>query len=420
MSEAPGGLATKAAPLTSYQKRLFAFLGVATFFEGYDFFALTQLLTDISLEFELSRTQAGLLLGVINAGTVLAYLLVGKADRWGRRRVLSLTILGYALFTFMSGLAPNVWVFGVCQLLARVFLIGEWATSMVVAAEEFPDERRGYVIGVITAASSLGGVVCAGLVPVLVSAFGWRSVYFAGVLPLLLMAWARRDLKETALFAGQSAVEARRPLGAILQTPYRRRVLSLGAIWFLTYVCTQNGVTLWKDYAIREVGHGASTAAMIVTVGALVSMPLCFLSGRLFDRIGRRPGAVLVYAAVVIGVLGIYGMKDRLPLTLAMIVAMVGLTTVLIVLNAFTTELFPTNLRGDAFMWSNNLIGRIGYWLSPPIVGFLAENVGWGPVVRATVVFPVIALFLVLALLPETRGKKLEAAAGLPTARTDP
>jgi putative MFS transporter len=418
MSDASGGLAAKAAPLTPYQKRLFAFLGVATFFEGYDFFALTQLLTDISLEFELSRTQAGLLLGVINAGTVLAYLLVGKADRWGRRRVLSLTILGYALFTFLSGLAPNVWVFGACQLLARVFLIGEWATSMVVAAEEFPATRRGSVIGVITAASSLGGVVCAGLVPVLVNAFGWRSVYFAGVLPLLLMAWARRDLKETALFAGQAGVETRRPLGAILRTPYRRRVLELGAIWFLTYVCTQNGVTLWKDYAIREAGQSASSAAMIITVGALVSMPLCFLSGRLFDRIGRRPGAVLVYTAVVAGVLGIYGVKGQLPLTLAMIVAMVGLTTVLIVLNAFTTELFPTNLRGDAFMWANNLIGRVGYWLSPPVVGLVAEQGGWGPVVRATVVFPVIALFLVLSLLPETRGKELEQAAGLPNGGT--
>jgi putative MFS transporter len=153
---------------------------------------------------------------------------------------------------------------------------------------------------------------------------------------------------------------------------------------------------------------------MIITVGALVSMPLCFLSGRLFDRIGRRPGAVLVYAAVVVGVLGIYGAEGKLPLTLAMIVAMVGLTTVLIVLNAFTTELFPTSLRGDAFMWANNLIGRVGYWLSPPIVGVLAEKGGWGPVVRFTVVFPVIALFLVLSLLPETRGKELEQTAGLP------
>jgi putative MFS transporter len=291
---------------------------------------------------------------------------------------------------------------------------------MVVAAEEFPAERRGSVIGIITAASSLGGVVCAGLVPILVNAFGWRSVYFAGVLPLLLMAWARRDLRETALFAGQSAVESRRPLGAILRTSHRRRVLSLGAIWFLTYVCTQNGVTLWKDYAIREVGHSPASAAMIITIGALVSMPLCFLSGRLFDRIGRRPGAVLVYGAVVAGVLGIYGMKGQLSLTLAMIVAMVGLTTVLIVLNAFTTELFPTNVRGDAFMWSNNLIGRIGYWLSPPIVGFLAEEVGWGPVVRATVVFPVIALFLVLSLLPETRAAVLGDAASPPNGRTGP
>ncbi|HEY3495986.1 MAG TPA: MFS transporter, partial [Polyangiaceae bacterium] len=99
------------APLTPYQRRLFGFLGVATFFEGYDFFALTQLLTNIRAEFGLDFAASGWLLGVINGGTVLAYLLVGKADRWGRRRVLSVTILGYTLFSLLSGLAPNVWLF---------------------------------------------------------------------------------------------------------------------------------------------------------------------------------------------------------------------------------------------------------------------------------------------------------------------
>ena len=159
--------ATARAPLSPYQRRLFGFLSVATFFEGYDFFTLTQLLTNIRAEFQLGYAAAGWLLAVINAGTVAAYLLVGLADRWGRRRVLSVTILGYTVFTLLSGLAPNVWLFGAFQFVARVFLIGEWATSMVIAAEEFPAARRGMVVGVVQAASALGGVVCAGLVPVL-------------------------------------------------------------------------------------------------------------------------------------------------------------------------------------------------------------------------------------------------------------
>jgi len=397
--------------LTPYQRRLFAFLGVATFFEGYDFFALTQLLTNIRAEFGLGRDGAGLLLGVVNGGTVLAYLLVGRADRWGRKRVLSVTILGYALFTFLSGLAPNVWVFGACQLLGRVFLIGEWAVSMVIAAEEFPAARRGTVIGVITAASGLGGVLCAGLVPVLTEAFGWRSVYMVGVLPLLLMAWARRDLRETERFVTRRDGQTERPLTAIFRTPYRRRMLELGAIWFLTYVCTQNGVAVWKDYAIGELGMTDRAAADVVKIGALTAMPLVFLAGKVFDRFGRRLGAVFVYVPLVLGLLGIYGFTAKVELCLAMILAVFALNAVLTLLNTLTTELFPTSLRGDAFMWSNNLIGRLGYWLSPPLIGLIAKDTGWGPVVRWSVLFPVAAFVLLLVLIPETRGRELEETA---------
>ncbi len=406
----PAGAA--AARLTPYQRRLFAFLSVATFFEGYDFFALTQVLPSIRAEFALDRAGAGLLFGVINSGTVLAYLLVSKADRWGRRRVLSLTILGYALFTLLSGLAPNVWSFALFQLAGRVFLIGEWATSMVVAAEEYPAERRGMVIGVVSAINGLGAVVCAGAVPLLTHAFGWRSVYFVGVVPLLLLAWARRGLRETARFEAQTSVEARRPLTAIWHTPHRRRVLELGAIWFLTYVCTQNGVSFWKDYALGELGLSDHAAAGVIQIAALVSMPLVFFVGKFCDVAGRRTGAVVVYLAVVLGVLGSYAVPPGPLLVVSMILAVFGVSAVLTVLNTFTAELFPTALRGDAFMWSNNLIGRIGYVLSPVVIGALGES-GWGPVLRVSVVFPALALILVLWLLPETKGRELEHTADL-------
>jgi putative MFS transporter len=81
-----------------YQKRLFAFLSVASFFEGYDFFAISQLLTSIRATFGLTPQQGTWLITLINFGTILAYLLVRRADRWGRKRVLSVTIAGYALF----------------------------------------------------------------------------------------------------------------------------------------------------------------------------------------------------------------------------------------------------------------------------------------------------------------------------------
>jgi putative MFS transporter len=330
--------------------------------------------------------------------------------------VLSITIFGYTTFTLLSGLAPNVWLFGLFQMLGRIFLIGEWATSMVIAAEEFPAARRGTVIGVVNAAASLGGVVCAGVVPILSQNFGWRSVYFAGVLPLLLLAWARRGMRETERFQA-SRSETERSFTSLFRTPYRRRALELGAIWFLTYVCAQNGVSVWKDYALGELGLNDKQAAGVITLAALASMPLAFGAGKLFDVIGRRKGAVIAFGSLIFGVLGIYTLKTSLPLTLSMILAMFGINSVLSVLNTFTTELFPTELRGDAFAWSNNLIGRIGYWLSPIVVGALAQGIGWGPVLRVSVVFPLLALALLLYFLPETRATELEQTAALGSRR---
>jgi putative MFS transporter len=412
----PGAARATLRPLTAYQKRLFVFLGVATFFEGYDFFALTQVLPHLRKDFALDHAATGWLLGLVNFGTMLAYLLVGKADRWGRRRVLSVTIVGYTVFTVLSGLAPNAWVFALLQMVARIFLIGEWATSMVMAAEEFPAARRGMVIGVVSATAGLGSIVCALAVPPLTAAFGWRSVYLAAVIPLVLVAWARRGLRETERFAKSAGAGRHRSLLEIFRGPYRRRVLELGAIWFLTYVCTQNVVSLWKDYALGELHLTESDAARVITIGAGVSMPLIFFAGKLFDVIGRRRGAVVVYATLVAGVLGGYSFSGVGALALSMIVAVFGLNAVLTLLNTLTTELFPTELRGDAFLWSNNLLGRVGYVLSPVVVGHLAAGVGWGPVMRASAIFPVIGLVLLLWFLPETKGRELEQTSELGTA----
>ncbi|MCA9547135.1 MAG: MFS transporter, partial [Myxococcales bacterium] len=245
--------------LTPYQRRLFLLLGVATFFEGYDFMALAQILPNLRADLGLSRFGAGVLFAVANAGTVVAWPLVRVADRWGRKRVLVITIGGYTAATLASGLAPDVYTFGAAQFLARVFLIGEWAVSMVYAAEAFPADRRGHVIGVLQAFSSLGAIVCAGVTPLLLQAdWGWRTVYFVGVIPLLLLAWARRGLQETERFEqlqrDGGGEPARRSPFAIFHGPHRKRVLQLGLIWFLTYACSNTAISFWKEFAVGDRG----------------------------------------------------------------------------------------------------------------------------------------------------------------------
>ena len=130
---APSVPTVTTVPFTAYQKQLLVFLSVASFFEGYDFIALTQILPNFRADMHVGKDTAGEIVALINAGTVIAYLLIRGAYRWGRKHVLTTTIVGYTAMTFLSGLAPTPWTFAICQMLARVFLIGEYITSMIVA-----------------------------------------------------------------------------------------------------------------------------------------------------------------------------------------------------------------------------------------------------------------------------------------------
>jgi putative MFS transporter len=403
------------ARLSTYHRWLFFFLGVAGFFEGWDTFALSQLLPQIRAEWTLSKSDAGWLVGVIAIGSILSYGLVRYADRWGRRRVLAITIIGYALCTLLTGLATSVWMFGLAQLLARIFLIAEWAVGMVYAAEEFPADRRGTVIGILNGLNGLGAVVCAALAPLLVTTpLGWRSVYFVGAIPLLLMAVARRSLRETRRFTEQVAGRevARGAFSRVLSPPWRNRMLLLALLWALTYASNSTAITFWKDHALEERHFTDAQVGVYVAIAAVAAMPLAFASGNLIDRVGRRRGAVIIYAAIVLGVLGCYLIQPRALILLSLVLGIAGTTAVGAVLSAFNTELFATDIRGDAVGWSNSLLGRIGAVLSPLLVGYAAELIGWARAVSLTVICPCIALVLVLRHMPETRGRELEETSG--------
>lgn len=408
------------SPLTAYQKRLFVLLSVATFFEGYDFMALAQLLPNLRGDLGLSREGGGWLVSVINIGTMLAYFLVRLADRWGRKRLLSLTIIGYTVSSFCSGLAVGVISFALWQLLARMFLIAEWAVAIVYAAEEFPAERRGMVIGVIQASASLGAIICSALVPMLLTtSLGWRSVYFLGSLPLLLMAVLRRSLRETERFASWSSdAWAQQPpppqrFWHILQTPYRNRVLVMGLIWTLSYCGIGNVITFWKELALSARGLSDAQAGALIASAAVLGMPFTYLVGKLLDRMGRRRGALLILVAAALGVLGSASFEHKGLLLSSLVICVITVTGQQVVLNAFTAELFPTELRSSAFAWSNNLLGRVGMVVSPALVGMVAERSGYVVALQGIAVFPLLALLLILGLLPETNGRELEDTARL-------
>ncbi|MDH3369107.1 MAG: MFS transporter [Gemmatimonadota bacterium] len=397
-----------------YQRRLFIFLSVATFFEGYDFIALSQILPNLRTDFGLSESDGGMLGSVISLGTMVSYILVRKADRWGRRRTLIFTIAGYSTFTFLSAMSQGPYDFTAYQFTARVFLIAQWAVGMIYAAEEYPAGRRGFVIGVIQASNSLGVVTCAAVVPYLLQTqYGWRAVYFVGVAPFALLLYAMRGLRETERFTEirRTGLPASHSLLEIMRSPYRTRVLQMALIWGLTYLSTNTALLFWKEFAVGERGFSDADVGQAVVIASVVALPFVFGVGKLLDVIGRKRGALLIYSVSAVFVVLAYQLRTFWALTACLTVALVAAIGILTLLNALTTELFPTEMRADAFAWANNLLGRIGYVIAPGVVGAVAAQTSWSFAVPLTAIAVLAALWLILWLIPETGGKELEEAA---------
>jgi MFS transporter, putative metabolite:H+ symporter len=397
-------------PLSPYQKRLFVLLGVATFFEGYEYVALTQLLPSLRKTYGLSESGAGMLVSAIGFSALLSYGLIRRADVVGRRPMLNVTVLGYTIASIFCAAAQDVYQFGAAQLAARAFLLAEYALSMVYLAEEFPADRRGFAVGVMQGLNSLGAIVCAGLVPTLLgTSLGFRAVYLVGSLPLVLLIWLRRGVRETKRFeAMKRERQGPRDMFAVFRSAYRGRLFLLAAIWGLTYLCTYLSITYWKEFAVQERGFSDVAVSRAVMIAALGSLPLVFFSGKLLDAVGRRRGAVVIFLCVTSSALLAYNAHDFWWLTLGLTGAIFSSSAVLSVLNSFTLELFPTELRADGYAWSNNVLGKVGYVIGPLAVGFAAERWGYGTALSVASLFPLLALGLILARLPETSGRELE------------
>ena len=181
----------------------------------------------------------------------------------------------------------------------------------------------------------------------------------------------------------------------------------------MAYIPAQNAVAFWKEFAIHERGFTDVDVSKSLTFAALVSMPFVFGSGKILDQFGRKLGAAIIFSLGGVGVVLCYTLESKWALTGALTLGIFGASAYLPLLNAYTSELFPTQFRGTAAAWTNNLLGRLGYVLSPFLVGLAVTETGaYGPVVASTAIFSFVSIGLIYWLLPETANKELEETAG--------
>ena len=194
----------KLPDLTRAQWRLLALVALAAGFGSYSLALLPLALTQIQRGLAIPAEELGTISAIIRLGAAPAFLFALSADHFGRRRVLLLAITAYLLLTGLTALALTPFFFMLTQFGVRLFAAVAGILALVMIIEEFPNEARGWGIGVYTALASVGGGSAALLFALVdVIPLGWRALFLVVLPALLLVGLWRTYLPETTRFQQQ-------------------------------------------------------------------------------------------------------------------------------------------------------------------------------------------------------------------------
>src|SRR5437763_11645216 len=164
--------------------------------DAMDFLLFNFAVIQIQKEFVLSKTTVGILLGVgLMAGSIGGVAFGPIADRIGRVRALTLSILLYSLAT--AGLATSgaLWQLVVWRVLVGLGMGGEWSCGSVLVGETWPPEPRGKALGVLQSGWAIGALFAAALSALMLTRFGWRVLFLVGALPAIAAFFIRRGVE---------------------------------------------------------------------------------------------------------------------------------------------------------------------------------------------------------------------------------
>ncbi len=405
----------RAPPLTSDQWHLLGVVGTAGLFANYGMSLLGLALPQIQAGLHIAEGNVGALTAIVRLGVIPAFLISVLADHFGRRVLLLATIVGFTVLTFATAFARDAVQFAAAQLVARVFIDAEVMLSVVVIAEEFDANIRGWGIGLLGALCTFGHGVAA-LVFAVVNhlPFGWRALYVLGILPLFLLGWFRRSLVETRRFERHRDARQRVSHWSAGLQPFRNlvrmypsRMLALCAA-LLPISFTVETAMLFVSKSLQDVrGYSpAYVAALLLTLGVLAPLGNV-LAGRLADQFGRK---IVIIVALVLNALSIAvfynGSGVWVPPMFGLM--LLSLTMILVLFAALASELFPTSYRSTAsgVRWMMGaLSAALGLWVEGWLygpAGSHARAITWMLVVTP------IAPLIVAVYLPETANRELE------------
>jgi len=355
----------------------------------------------------LSGTKLGVGLAIIRLASLGGLPLTALADRFGRHRMLVLSVGLGLCATILAAASPGYWWFVVIFALGRPLLSATNALSEVIAAEQTDSSGRAKALALVAAGYGVGAGLTAIIHSFASKSLGFRGLFLLAIVPLALLPLINRWATEPDRFAlaERTSTHVVPALGTV-GVAFRRRLLLLSIVAFALSFITGPANSFIFLYA-QNIDHlsGVTTAVMVVGAGATGLIGL-LLGRAMADHFGRRVTCALGMTGLALfGVLSYTGPKYALVVGYVMGVMFGSIFAPAV--GALVNELFPTSMRASASGWFL-AAGVLGAVIGLVTFGAIAD-IGNRFALAATLTFiPAMFVAALFWALPETKGRELE------------
>jgi len=378
--------------------------------DAMDFLLFTFAIIPIQQEFLAKSSTMGLLTSVALFAAAIGGIAFGTiADRIGRVRAMTFSILLYSIGTAGLATSSALWQLAAWRIVVGLGMGGEWSCGSVLVAETWPAQHRGKAMGIMQSGGAIGALFAAAISALVLDRFGWRALFLIGALPAVAAFVIRRRVEEPQVWTERTERTTR--FGEMF-APQFIRATSLITLVAASVLLAYWGLTSWlPTFLASPVASGGAGLTLTKSAQWLIALQAgAFLGyitfGWIADRIGRRPAFTVFMIGAAVSV-PLFAFGARSPLTLLLIGPLVGYFGhgYFSMFGAMLSELFPTRIRATAQGFCYNA-GRGVSAFAPFIIGALVPRLGFAIVLAIDALFFALAGVLIW-LLPETKGAEV-------------